>query len=174
MELDPSRIAGTEQNADILISMLNHRKLRYSIEEKTDTRTHIRIIFTGRDLPMTLHILLRTDKQIVSVLSAMPFKITPEKRSDAAFAVIAANHGLIDGSFDLNMQTGEIRFRLTSSYMETTLSETLFSYLMYVSAETIDRFNDRFEGLNNGTLTLEEFLAADAADEQAKAAPAEN
>ena len=130
MELDQTRITQTEQNADVLISMLNHRKLRYSIEEKTDTRTHIRIIFTGRDLPMTLHILLRTDKQIVSVLSAMPFKITPEKRSDAAFAVIAANHGLIDGSFDLNMQSGERYFRLTSAFMGTVLTEEQVGYMI--------------------------------------------
>ncbi len=166
MELNQTRIAQTEQNAEILIAMLNHRKLKYSIEEQTDARTHIRISFTGNDLPMTLHMILRTDKQIASVLSAMPFRISQEHMQDAALAVIAANHGLIDGSFDLNTKTGEIRFRLTSSYMETTLSEALFSYLMYVSAETIDRFNDRFEALNNGTLTLADFLAADAADEE--------
>ena len=97
----------------------------------------------------------------------MPFVIAPERRSDAAMAVIAANHGLIDGSFDLNMQSGELYFRLTSAFMGTVLTEELFSYLMFVSAETIDRFNDRFEALNSGKLDLAGFLAADAADERA-------
>ena len=45
--------------------------------------------------------ILRTDKQIASVLSAMPFRISQEHMQDAALAVIAANHGLIDGSFDV-------------------------------------------------------------------------
>ena len=85
--------------------------------------------------------------------------------TDAAIAVAAANHGLIDGSFDLNPQTGEIRFRLTSCYIGTVLTEALFSYLMFVSAETIDRYNDRFEAINNGSMDLEAFLKADAADE---------
>ena len=115
---------------------------------------------------MTLHIILRTDRQIVSVLSVMPFKISETYRNDAAIAVTAANHGLIDGSFDLNMQTGEIRFRLTSCFIGTVLSEDLYAYLMYVSAETIDRYNDRFRDLNDGKLDLEGFLAADAADER--------
>ena len=96
----------------------------------------------------------------------MPFLISEEHRNDAAIAVAAANHGLIDGSFDLNLKNGEIRFRLTSCFIESVLSEPLFSYLMFVSAETVDRYNDRFMALNNGDMSLEEFLQLDAADEQ--------
>ncbi|MBR6718763.1 MAG: YbjN domain-containing protein [Oscillospiraceae bacterium] len=168
MALDPARIENTKKNAEVLLAMLDHRKLKYSVEEQTEARTHIRIHFTGEDIPMTLHIILRADRQIASVLSVMPFFITEEHRNDAALAVTAANHGLIDGSFDLNMKNGEIRFRLTSCYIDSVLSESLFSYLMFVSAETIDRYNDRFMALNTGEMTLEQFLAADAADESAK------
>ena len=165
MEDEQKRIEIASQNTEVLLSMLDKRKLKYTIEERTEVRTHIRIHFTGEDLPMTLHIILRTDRQIVSVLSVMPFRISEERRNDAAIAVTAANHGLIDGSFDLNLQTGEIRFRLTSCFIGTVLSEELFAYLMFVSAETIDRYNDRFRDLNEGTLDLDGFWAADAADE---------
>lgn len=167
MELTEARAACAKKNADILITMLEHRRLKYTVEEQTPQRTHVRISFTGEDLPITLHLLIRADRQIVSVLSPMPFRMDPARRPDAAFAVIAANHGLIDGSFDLNMETGEIVFRLTTAFMQSTLSEELFSYLMFVSAETIDRFNDRFSDLNTGKLDLAGFLAADAADERA-------
>lgn len=166
MEDEQKRIETAAQNTEVLLAMLEHRKLKYTIEERTDVRTHIRIHFTGEDLPMTLHIILRTDRQIVSVLSVMPFRIDEARRNEAAIAVTAANHGLIDGSFDLNMQTGEIRFRLTSCFIGTVLSEALYAYLMFVSAETIDRYNDRFRDLNEGKLDLEGFLAADAADER--------
>ena len=115
---------------------------------------------------MTLHIILRADKQICSVFSLMPFKICEEMRNDAAIAVTAANHGLIDGSFDMDMDTGEIRFRLTSCYIGTVLTEELFVYLMFVSARTVDHYNDRFEALNNGTMSLEQFLDLDAEDER--------
>ena len=145
--------------------MLEHRKLKYTVQEQTPERTHVKIHFTGEDIPMTLHIILRADRQIVSVLSAMPFFITEAHRDDAAKAVAAANQGLIDGSFDLNLDTGEIRFRLTSCFIGTVLSEELYSYLMFVSAETIDRYNDRFCDLNTGNMNLERFLSADAADE---------
>lgn len=167
MELEQKRIENAEKNTAALISMLDSRNLKYTVEERTAARTHIRIHFTGEDIPITLHIILRTDRQIASVLSAMPFYMTEAHRADAAVAVAAANHGLIDGSFDLDMRTGEIRFRLTSCFIESVLSEALFSYLMFVSAETIDRYNDRFMALNTGQLSLEEFLKADQDDETA-------
>ena len=63
------------------------------------------------------------------------------------------------------VENGEIRFRLTSCFIGTVLSEALYAYLMFVSAETIDRYNDRFEALNNGTMSLAEFLSADSSDE---------
>ncbi len=157
--------SSTKQNTAVLIAMLEHKKLKYKIEEQTEERAHIRICFTGEDLPLTLHIILRADKQIATVFSVLPFHMQKEKIADAALAVAAANFGLIDGSFDLNPETGEIRFRLTSCYKSAVLSEELFSYLMFVSAETVDRYNDRFQSLNDGKMTLREFLSADAADE---------
>lgn len=164
-QMEQDRIQSTEQNADVLISMLEHKKLKYQIAEQSPQRTYIKISFTGNDLPMTLHIILRSDKQIISVISPMPFRMKKEMIPDAALAVAAANHGLIDGSFDLNLYTGEIRFRLTSCYRGSLLSEELFSYLMFISAETVDQYNDRFQGLNDGTLDIQEFLDADAEDE---------
>ena len=164
-QMEQDRIQSTEQNADVLISMLEHKKLKYQIAEQSPQRIYIKISFTGNDLPMTLHIILRYDKQIISVISPMPFRMKKEMIPDAALAVAAANHGLIDGSFDLNLYTGEIRFRLTSCYRGSLLSEELFSYLMFISAETVDQYNDRFQGLNDGTLDIQEFLDADAEDE---------
>ena len=167
MELEQAKILNTKKNADILISMLDHAGLKYTVKERTDSRTRIRINFSGNDLPITLYMILRADREIVSVYSAMPFTVPEGKRYEAAIAAAAANHGLIDGSFDLNTETGEIRFRLTSCFIGTLLTEELFSYLMYVSAETIDRYNDRFADLADGRCTLEDFIRADEQDEQA-------
>ena len=38
---------------------------------------------------------------------------------------------------------------------------------MFVSAETIDRYNDRFLAVSNGEMTIDQFLSAAAADAQA-------
>lgn len=165
MELTTQHIENTKKNFAVLIACLEQRKLKYTVESTDGERPHVLIHFTGNDLPMSLHIFLRADRQIISVLSAMPFRMKEEKRRDAAAAVAYANHGLIDGSFDLNMESGEIRFRMTSSYMDTTATESLFAYMIYMSADTIDRYNDRFMMLNTGAMELDGFIAADRAIE---------
>jgi len=167
MELDPIKIKNTSDNADVLIAMLEHKGLKYKVKERTESRTRIRIHFEGNGLPFTVYMILRADRQIVSVFSVMPFTVPDGKRYEAAIAVAAANHGLIDGSFDINTETGEIRFRLTSCFIGAVLCEELYSYLLYVSAETIDRFNDRFDDLASGRCTLEDFIRADEQDAQA-------
>ncbi len=166
MDIEQKRIETASANTEVLLSMLEKRKLKFTVEERTEVRTHIRMHFTGEDLPMTLHIILRTDRQIVSVMSVMPLQFPKEQLADAAIAVAAANQGLIDGSFDLNPATGEVRFRLTSCFIGTVLSEELYAYLMYVSAETVDRYNDRFKDLCDGKMDLAGFLQMDADDER--------
>ena len=81
-----------------------------------------------------------------------------DKRVDGAIAVCAANYGLVDGSFDYDLRDGEIRFRLTSSYRESALSEDLFEYMIMVSAATVDQYNDKFFMIAKGIMTVQQFL----------------
>ena len=53
-----------------------------------------------------------------------------DKRVDGAIAVCVANNGLNDGCFDYDVRDGEIRFRLTSSYRESTPGTALFEYMI--------------------------------------------
>ncbi|MBE6846814.1 MAG: YbjN domain-containing protein [Oscillospiraceae bacterium] len=161
MELTPQRMDHARKNFNILIAMLEQRKLKYSIEENRQDFSHVRIRFTGEDLPMDLHLLFRPERQMVSLYSPMPFTVPAGRSADMAVAVAAANHGLADGSFDFDHKEGALRFRMTAPFMETTLSADLFEYLLYVAADTIDRYNDRFLALSEGKMTLMDFLHAD-------------
>lgn len=162
MDLTPERMDLAKKNFNILISMLEQQKLKYTIEQNRQDFSHVRIRFTGEDLPMDLHLLFRPERQLVSLFSPMPFVIPEERRREAAIAVAVANHGLADGSFDLNWSDGTVRFRLTAAFMDTTLSGALFEYLLYVAADTIDRYNDRLLALSEGRMTLQAFLDADS------------
>ncbi len=158
MELTTESIRLTKANFNALIAMLEAKQLKYTVEDTQPDFSRIRLRFTGKDLPVTLHILIRADRQIVSVLSAMPYRIEPEHRYDIAVAMAAINHKLADGSFELDVRDGELRFRMTTAFPGVELSDAVFSYLIYVSAETIDRYNDKFLLLNTGEMTLAKFL----------------
>lgn len=112
----------------------------------------------GEDLPMRMIIVVNPDAQVVSLFSPMPFNISEEKRVDAAIAVCVANYGLINGSFDYDLNDGEIRFRLVTSFRESTLSEELFMYMVLVTAKTVDDYNDKFLMVSKGMMSIKQFM----------------
>ena len=141
-----------------LTSMLDNIGWTY---EKNEEKLLIESGVKGDDLPVNFIVLVNPKNQVVQFLSAMPFNIPEDKRVDAAIAVAVANYGLVDGSFDYDINDGEIRFRLTSSYRESFLSEELFEYMVMVSAATVDEYNDRFFMLAKGMITVEDFIKKD-------------
>ena len=138
-----------------LTRMMDELGLHY---EKDEEKLMVKGGVVGDDLPIQYVIFVRPANEVVEFLSPMPFNMPEDKRVDGALAVCVANYGLIDGSFDYDLSDGEIRFRLTSSYRESTLGKELFEYMIMVSAQTIDDYNDKFFMLAKGMITVQQFI----------------
>lgn len=126
--------------------------------ERHDEDLVISCTVRGDDFPMDILFIVRSERQLVQLISPMPFIVPEDKRIDMAVASAVVNDRLIDGSFDYSLKQGKIVFRLTSSYIESILGEELFSYMLMVSASTIDEYNDKFFMLAKGMMTLEQFI----------------
>lgn len=124
--------------------------------EKDEKNLKIMCGAQGDDLPMALCVSVDTDRKLVMLLSDMPFNIPENKRKAMAVAVSAANLGLPDGSFDYDYRDGRILFRLTSSYMESLISKTVFEYMLLWSTSVIDNYNDKFLAVSKSDMSYEE------------------
>lgn len=113
---------------------------------------------TGEDLPMPFHLLVDAQRQLVRLSSIIPFSMCEEKRLEGAVATIAANYGMADGNFDYDLCDGTIIFRMTASFRESMISESMFHYMISCTCQTVDQYNDRFFALNKGLITLADFL----------------
>ena len=138
-----------------LINMLDSRNWKY---EKFEDDLVIRSGIKGEDLPIEFLVLVKPNNQVVQFISKLPFNIPEDKRVEAAICVSVANYGLIDGSFDYDINDGEIRYRLTSSYRESLLGEDLFEYMIMCASSTVDDYNDRFFMLAKGMIDVEGFI----------------
>ena len=147
-----------KETYEVLCRMLDNRDWRY---EKIEEDLVIKSGVKGNDFPIEFIMRVNPRNEIVSFFSWMPFKVEESKRIDLALATCVANYGLADGSFDYDLKDGEILFRLTSSYRESTLSEELFEYMLMVSASTVDDYNDKFFMISKGMMTLEQFIASE-------------
>ena len=61
------------------------------------------------------------DRQIVRMLSRLPFKFPSDKRVDGAVATSYINYKLADGSFDYDYTRGEILYRLMVTFIESII-----------------------------------------------------
>ena len=138
-----------------LCKMLDGHDWHYSRDDENYT---IKCGAQGEDLPMDINIKVDPDKKLVMLLSFLPFNIPEEKRLDMALAVSIVNNRLVDGSFDYDVRRGALLFRMTTSFIESTLSETAFEYMLYCSCGTIDDYNDKFLMLCKGLMPIEKFF----------------
>lgn len=139
----------------ILCAMMDSNEWRY---EKDEENLAIYTSFSGDDLSMQFKVSIDAKRQLVYLISALPFKMCEDKRVEGAIATCEINYELADGSFDYSIQDGTIGFRMTSSYRESLVGVDLMKYMIDCACFTVDKYNDKLEAINNGQLSLKAFF----------------
>ena len=139
-----------------LCSTLDSHEWHY---KKDEEKLSIDCGAQGEDLPMEITIKVDAERQLIMLLSHLPFVISEDKRLDVAIAVSAVNNKLVDGSFDYDIADGHMFFRMTSSFIESEIGNELFTYMLMVSCHTIDEYNDKFLMLGKGMMSIEDFIS---------------
>ncbi len=115
---------------------------------------------TGEDIPMQFIVIVDVDRQLIRVMSPLPFKMSEAKRMEGAIAACVASYGMADGSFDYDLSDGTIVFRMTASFRESLIGEGLFQYLISCSCAMVDEYNDKFLAIDKGLLSISDFIAS--------------
>ncbi len=144
------------KNYETLCRLLDSRQWHYSRHDEDLTIT---CGARGDDLPMDLNIEVDADRELIMLLSPMPFDIPEDRRDAMAVAVSTANYRIADGSFDYNYLKGRIVFRMTASYRGSVIGEELFEYLLFVSCSTIDEYNDKFLLVSKSNMAGKDIVA---------------
>ena len=138
-----------------ICAALDNRNWKYN---KNPEKLMVSFGVKGEDLPLEFVILADEDRQLIRVLSPLPFKMSEDKRIEGAVAACAATFGMADGGFDYDVQTGGIVFRMTACYRESLIGENLIQYLISCACTMVDKYNDKFLALSKGFMSLEDFL----------------
>lgn len=113
----------------------------------------------GNDIPMRFILVVDTERQLIRLMSPMPYKMSEAKRMEGAIATCAASFGMADGSFDYDLSDGEIVFRMTASFRESLIGEGLFQYMISYSCAMVDKYNDQFLAIDKGLMSIADFIA---------------
>ncbi len=138
-----------------LCGALEAREWKFAKDEEK-----LRVDFgvSGDDMPMNFIIFVDAERQLIRLLSPLPFKMSESKRMEGAIATCAATYGMADGSFDYDISNGVIVFRMTASFRESLIGEDLFQYMISRTCATVDKYNDRFLALDKGMISFEDFI----------------
>lgn len=117
--------------------------------------------YQGEDIPIRFFLRVDPKRQVIQFISPLPFDMAEDKRVDGAIAVCVANYGLVNGSFDYDLNDGEIRFRLTTSYCGCDIGEEFFMDMLATALLTTDQYNDKFLMLSKGVMTIQQFIEQD-------------
>lgn len=112
----------------------------------------------GDDLPIAITVRIDIQKQLVYVMSKLPFTVPEDRRPALAVAVSQANNGMADGNFDFDYKNGNILFRITSSFCGSLIGKKLFEYMLMCACYIIDEYNDKFLLLTQNNMTVEDIL----------------
>lgn len=152
---DEMKMARAKAVYEQLCTALEHRNWTF---DKVEEDLVVRFMVNGDDIPLQMAMFVEAEKELVTLLSPFPFKMSEDKLMEGAIAACTASFGMADGSFDYDITQGGIAFRLVASYRGSNLSEGVLQYMISCSCAMADKYNDRFLALNKGMISIEDFI----------------
>lgn len=153
---DENKMLLAKQVFQTLCDAIERRKWTF---EKNNEELVAHFQVSGDDIPMEFILFIDAERQLIRLLSPIPFKINEAKRMEGAVACCAASFGMADGSFDYNLSDGSIVFRMTASFDGCVIGEGLFQYMISCACAMIDKYNDRFLAIDKGLIDISDFFA---------------
>ena len=141
---------------DWMCKYLEEKKWKFQKEED-DLAIHFMV--SGDDFPMIFYMHIDSDRELIRMISLLPFKFDEDKRLDGAIATCYITNQLADGSFDYNIKTGSVLFRMTASFANSKIGTDLIDYMIDCSAYTVDEYNDKLFALNKGMISIADFIS---------------
>lgn len=144
---------------ETLCSALDKLNFKYEKEGKdSDGDYTVRFSGVGDDLPMEFVMFCDVGRQLIRVMSQMPFAFSEDKRVEGALVTCRANYMMVDGNFDYDFTTGKVVFKITSSFRDSLIDGELLLYMVRLAISMVDEFNDQFFAVDKGMMSVDEFM----------------
>lgn len=90
--------------------------------------------------PWRVHVFANDDTQRILVHSVFPSLVPDERRAEMMEFVTRANFGLAIGNFELDLSSGELRYKTSLDANHTTLDDDVVKPLFVANISTMNRY----------------------------------
>ncbi len=139
-----------------LCNYLDQKEMEYTIHDAEEGLNVLTASLKGNDLPMDIILAVNACDNLFIFTSLLPVEFGKEKLREAAMAICMINKYLNNGHFDLNVDTGEISFKMCNRWADSNVDDDIFSYFIQMGCGAVDLFNDKLLLLSKGMISLED------------------
>lgn len=157
MAVTPERMAEGKAVFQSLVQHLHNIKLNFE-EKELEDRFMVKFNMSGDDIPMRYFIYVNPAHQIITLHSPMPVTFPADKIDLACKAICAINYRLSDGDFQIDIRDGEVLFNMSNCYAGSLISSDVFNYMLGMSINIVDEFNDKLLMLSKGLIDMDTLL----------------
>lgn len=75
-----------------------------------------------------------------------------------AIAINKLNFGIVNGHLMFSYDSGQLSFVLESYFVDSTLSDSMFKYLLGTVFSTVNNLSNKFYLLSEGKITVDQLL----------------
>ena len=79
-------------------------------------------------------------KMLVSLYAPVPLIVPPDNITDISLAICMINNSLSDGHFCIDTINRGVCFRMTSSFYNSRLNDSIYEYMLSAAADSIDEY----------------------------------
>jgi hypothetical protein len=117
------------------------------------------LLFQGKNGQFNCYARAREAQQQFVFYSLCPVKVPQKKRKQLGEFVCRANFGMIIGNFELDFNTGEIRYKTSIDIKDNFLTEETLKQLVYTNVLTLDQYLPGIEAVISSKTSPEEAIA---------------
>ena len=120
-----------------LCNVLKRNEIMYECDEEN---LCVKCSISGKEKDFRMIFVIEPSKMLTSLYVPIEINSGLKNVSDLAFALCVINDTLSDGYFGFDRRNIGVYFKMTSSFYNSLLSESIFEYMLSVAAEKTDEY----------------------------------
>ncbi|MEQ8754928.1 MAG: YbjN domain-containing protein [Coleofasciculus sp. G1-WW12-02] len=133
------------------------QKEEWAFKQLDNSTLHL--LFQGKNGQFNCYARAREAQKQFVFYSLCPVKVPPKKRKQLGEFVCRANFGMIIGNFELDFNTGEIRYKTSIDIKDSFLTEETLKQLVYTNVLTMDQYLPGIEAVISSKTSPEDAIA---------------
>ena len=105
----------------------------------------VRCIFSGRETDFRFAFVIEPSKMLITMYAPIDVDVSNISISDLSFALCMINDSLSDGHFCLDRKSMGVYFKITASFYDSFMNESIFEYMLSEAAENAEEYYSKIK-----------------------------